>query len=91
MISVFRKRAIIATKRRPPARRDRVLADLPVWLEKTKSLPDIRLDRVTEIRQAIQEGRYLDDARMADLLADLPEELVHLARPHGHTKVSPSD
>ncbi len=83
MTLIFQKRAKIAARRRPPAkppRQDRVLADMPTWLEKAKNLPDIRLDRVTEIRLSLEKGSYCLEKRMDDLLDVLPEELIEMAR-----------
>jgi hypothetical protein len=81
MKPMLRKRARVSARRRPPAglqRRDRVLADMPVWLEKAEALPDLRMDKVLRIREAIRAGQYDDVARMEDLLADLPDELAIL-------------
>jgi len=84
MTPLMRKRAHVSARRRPPGRvylRDRVLAEMPVWLEKAKALPDLRLEKVLKIRRAIRAGRYDDVARMYDLLAAPPDELAILMDP----------
>jgi len=77
------RRAAVSTRRRKPAvtvRRDRTAAEMPDWLEKAKTLPDIRWDKVARIREALHADRYDMEARLHDLLADLPDELAVLKR-----------
>ncbi len=78
------QRTAVSLGRKKPtrtSRRDRAPAELPDWLEKAKNLPDIRWDKVARIREALQTGRYDVEARLHDLLADLPDELAAL-KPH---------
>ena len=77
------QRAAVSARRRKPAttaRRDRTAAEMPDWLEKAKALPDVRWDKVARIREALHAGRYDAEARLNDLLADLPDELIPLNR-----------
>ncbi len=72
------KRATTTASRRRPGTRpptDRQLADLPRWLEKIKTLPDIRWGKVAAIRAALASGQYDADARLEDLLDKLPADL----------------
>ncbi|HSW45093.1 MAG TPA: flagellar biosynthesis anti-sigma factor FlgM [Phycisphaerae bacterium] len=53
---------------------------MPDWVEAAKALPDVRWDKVARIREALDAGSYDVDARLNDLLADLPDELALLRR-----------
>jgi hypothetical protein len=75
------RRAAVSTRRRKPTatvRRDRAAAEMPDWLDKARALPDIRWDKVARIREALHGDRYNMEARLHDLLADLPDEFVAL-------------
>ncbi|HOA73657.1 MAG TPA: flagellar biosynthesis anti-sigma factor FlgM [Phycisphaerae bacterium] len=50
-------------------------AELAVWVQKAKDLPDIRWDKVQAMREAIREGTFDHDPRLADLSKLLPDEL----------------
>jgi len=79
--SLFKKRVAISQTRRRPAdtrRADRTLADMPRWIEKVKALPDIRWNKVAEIREALASGQYDIDTRCQDMLDHPSDELATL-------------
>jgi anti-sigma28 factor (negative regulator of flagellin synthesis) len=77
------RRAAASTRRIKPAssvRREHVPAEMDGWVEKAKALPDIRWDKVAQLREALQAGQYDVDVRLNDMLADLPGEFALLNR-----------
>lgn len=80
---LLRRRAVATTRRRGPVgprSSRRTVAEMPDWVEAAKALPDVRWDKVARIREALDAGSYDVDARLNDLLADLPDELALLRR-----------
>jgi hypothetical protein len=73
----LRRRTVTSTRRRRPAsgsRSDRSPADTPD--RPAKALPDIRRQKVTRIREALDAGCYDADARLQDMLGELSTRLA---------------
>ena len=72
----LKRAAATSTRRRPaPGRRsDRSRADVPGC--QAKALADIRREKVTRIREALDAGRYDLDARLQDMLGELAAGLA---------------
>jgi hypothetical protein len=61
-------------------------AELQYWLERAKSLPDIRWEKVEAVREAMTKNRYDIDSRLDDLLEDLPDDWAAVIRNRRSTK-----
>jgi anti-sigma28 factor (negative regulator of flagellin synthesis) len=46
-------------------------ADIDEWVEKAKNLPDLRWEKVQQIRQALASGEYDVDERMETILQNM--------------------
>ncbi len=77
----LRRAATTSTRRRRPAagrRSDRAPADMPG--RPAKDPPDIRQEKVAQIRQALDAGCYDLDARLHEMLNDLAAGLAAPSR-----------
>jgi anti-sigma28 factor (negative regulator of flagellin synthesis) len=54
--------------------------DLEAWKERLKDIPDLRWERVLELRAAIDNGEYDVDARVNDLLSRVENDVGVLCR-----------
>jgi len=60
------------------AESDRVeLSDFARYLEQIRKLPDARLDRVTQVREAIAQGTYETGDKLDQAIQRLAEEELH--------------
>lgn len=66
----------------PRPQADRTVAEMPEWIEKAGALPDIRWSKVEAVREALANGQYDVDARLADMFRDPPRELTILGQMH---------
>lgn len=51
-------------------------AEMTLWLQRAKELPDIRWDKVQAMREAIRNRTIDTDDRLAQLADRLPAELI---------------
>lgn len=66
-----------ATATAPAATRDELaISDVGGFVDLVHDLPDIRQDRVAELRAAIAGGRYESDAKLDAALENLLDELA---------------
>jgi len=61
---------------RTPIRRS---PELQQWIDRVKALPEVRQDKVQSIREALADGTYDLDRRLAELLSHPPDDLADLA------------
>lgn len=84
LTTVFtRRRRLVFETRRPPVglpREPERPADTR-WIDKAKSLPDLRFDKVQALRNAIASGRYDVDARLSAVLDDLSRDVCSVTEP----------
>jgi len=80
----LRRRTATSTRRRPAAARRtaRSLADMPRLLARAKALPDIRWEKVAQIRQALDAGCYELEDRLQAILGNLSAALAARNRDH---------
>jgi hypothetical protein len=83
MLEVFwaKERARASAKRRrppgymPPPQKP---SDHQEWINKVKELPDVRQQKIRDIRQALEDGQYDVEHRISELFEKLPEKLPNL-------------
>jgi len=57
------------------ARRRAVASEVKRWTERARSLPDVRWDRVTPVRRALEQDAYETDDMLEAVLVPLASDL----------------
>jgi flagellar biosynthesis anti-sigma factor FlgM len=75
--SSFRQNGAPQSDRTDRPQTDRVeLSDRAKFLDRLRQFPEVRMDRVERVRQAIAEGTYETDDKLEVVIDRLVEELI---------------